>query len=373
MIEIRQATTAKDRRNFVNFFFDLYKGNKYWAPPFRDNERNLMIEEKNYASEYCDTAWFLAYKDNKIVGRVGAIVNNRANDVWNNKVVRITRFDFIDDKEVSKALINAVTEFGKSLGMTEIQGPIGFTDLDYEGMLIEGFEEQSTLVTLYNYEYYVDHMDSLGFKKDADWVEYQVKVTEKATSLLSRISEIVLKRSEYKLLEFTKINDAKKHLDGMFDVWTDAYKELYGTTPLSQKQIDQAIKENITFANPHFLKLIADKNDKIVGFGLCFPSFTKAARIANGNLLPFGIFHFLRARNKIEVLDLYLVGVIPELQGLGLNAIIMDAVMKSGKKFDIKFAETNPELETNTKVRSQWKYFEKRQHRRRRCYIRSID
>ncbi len=373
MITIKKVETAKDRRAFVNFFFDLYKGNKYWAPPFRDNERNLMVEKKNPASEYSDHEWYIAYKDGKPAGRVGAIINHKANDIWENKVVRITRFDFIDDKEVSKALIDVVREYGKKFGVNKIQGPLGFTDLDYEGMLIEGFEEKGTYVTLYNYPYYVEHMDALGFEKDADWVEYQLKVTDKASALLSRISKMLLSRGEYKLLEFTKISQAKKYLGGMFDVWEDAYKELYGTTPLTQRQIDQAIKENIGFANPHFLKLLADKNDRIVGFALCFPSFTDAAQKANGSLFPTGIFHFLKARSKIDILDLYLVGVIPELQGLGLNAILMDAIMKSAKEFGVPYAESNPELETNEKVQAQWKYFEKRQHRRRRSYIRDID
>ena len=372
MIRTKKVATAKERRLFVNFFFDLYKGNEYWAPPFRDNERNLMTN-KNPAYEYCDVEWFLAYDNDIVVGRVGAIINHKSNDIWKNKVVRITRFDFIDDKEVSKALIDAVAQFGKEHGMTEIQGPMGFTDIDYEGMLIEGFDEMSTYITLYNYEYYVDHMNALGFKKDADWVEYQVKVTDKASALLSRISKILQKRGNYKLIEFTRVRDVLKHIDGLFEVWTEAYKELYGTTPLTQKQIDQAIKDNISFANPHFVKFIADKNDKIIGFGLCFPSFADAARKSNGYLLPTGIFHFLRARQKIEVLDLYLIGVIPKLQGLGLNAIIMDAIMNSENKFGIKYAETNPELETNTKVRSQWKNFEKKQHRRRRSFIKEID
>lgn len=373
MIEIKKAVTAKDRRAFVNFFFDLYKGNKYWAPPFRDNERNIMINEKNPASEYCEHKWFLAYKDDKIVGRIGAIVNRKANDIWKNKVVRITRFDYIDDKEVSKALINAASEFGKKHGMEELQGPMGFTDIDTEGMLIEGFEEMSTYITLYNYPYYVEHMDALGFKKDADWIEYQIMMPEKPNAVIERIAQLVIKRGGYKLLEFTNIKKALEYIPAMFDVWTVAYKELYGQTPLTKKQIDLAVRDNIRFANPHFLKFVADKDDNIVAFGLCFPSFTKAAQKANGSLLPTGIFHFLHARRHIDVLDLYLVGVVPKLQGMGLNAIIMDAVVKSAFKLGVKYAESNPELEDNKKVQSQWKNFEKRQHRRRRSYIKAID
>ena len=372
MIEIIKVTTSKQRRQFVNFFFDLYKGNKYWAPPFRDNERNMMKAKTNPAYEYCDVEWYLAYENDKIAGRVGAIINHKANKIWKNKVVRLTRFDFIDNKEVSKALIMAVEKFGRENGMNEIQGPIGFTDIDYEGMLVEGFKEQSTYITLYNYEYYKDHIEFLGFKKDVDWVEYQVMMTQKAGALLSRISKIVIDRGGYKLIEFTKISKAKKYAHLMFDVWTDAYKKLYGTTPLTKTQIDIAIKENISFANPNFMKLVADKNDNIVAFGLCFPSFTKAAQKAKGRLLPTGIFHFLHDLYKIEVLDLYLIGVLPKLQGLGLNAIIMNAIIKSAMKFDIKYAESNPELETNTKVQSQWKNFDKRQHRRRRSYIKDI-
>jgi GNAT superfamily N-acetyltransferase len=372
MVEIKKVESAKDRRVFVNFFFDLYKGNKYWAPPFRDNERNLMVPAKNPAAEYCDFEFYIAYKDGKPAGRIGAIINHKANNIWKNKVVRITRFDFIDDMEVSKALIDAAAEYGTRNGMTEMQGPLGFTDLDYEGMLIEGFDEMSTYVTLYNYDYYPKHMEALGFGKDADWMEYQISMPDKPNPVIERISQMVQKRGGYKLIEVDKIKDAKKYLPGMFDVWEVAYKELYGTTPLTQRQIDQAIRENISFANPNFVKFVEDKDGKIVAFGLCFPSFTKAAQKANGRLLPTGLFHFLHDRNNIEVLELYLIGVVPELQGMGLNAIIMDAVTKSAFKMGVKYAESNPELEDNKKVRSQWKNFEKRQHRRRRSYIKQI-
>ena len=372
MIEIKKVESAKDRRTFVNFLFDLYKGNKYWAPPFRDNERNLMVPEKNPAAEYCDSEWFIAYKDGKPAGRVGAIINHKANGIWKKKAVRITRFDFIDDKEVSKALINAVVEYGKKHGMQEVQGPMGFTDLDYEGMLIEGFDEMSTYVTLYNHDYYPKHMDAMGFEKEADWMEYQISMPEKPDPTIERISEMVKKRGGYKLLEFTRIKDALKYIPDMFDVWTVAYKELYGQTPLTQRQIDQAVRDNISFANPNFLKFVADKDGKIVAFGLCFPSFTKAAQKANGSLFPTGLFHFLHARNHIEVLELYLIGVVPELQGMGLNAMLMDAVVKSAFRLGVKYAESNPELEDNKKVQSQWKNFEKRQHRRRRSYVKKI-
>lgn len=372
MIEIKKVTTKRQRHQFVNFLFKLYKGNKYWAPPFRDNERNLMIDDKNPACEYCDTEWFLAYKDGKVVGRCGAIINHKANKIWNNNVVRITRFDYIDDKEVSKTLIDAVEKFGKENGMTEVQGPMGFTDIDEEGMLIDGFEELSTYITIYNYEYYVDHMEALGFKKDVDWVEYQIKMPEKPNPVIERIAGMVMKRGGYKLIEFTKMSQVKKYIPDFFNVWTDAYKDLYGTTPLTEEQKDQIVREYISFANPNFIKFIADKDDNIVAFGLCFPSYSKASQKANGNLLPFGIFHFLKALKKTDVLELFLIGVTPKLQGLGLNAILMDAVTKSALKHGIKYAESNPELEDNNKVRSQWKNFETRQHRKRRSYIKEI-
>ncbi len=373
MVEIKTVETKKQRKEFVDFLFKLYKGNKYWAPPFKASEMDKISQEKQAAHKFCKSKYFLAYKDGKLAGRVGAIVNPRTNEQWNENCVRFTRFDFIDDYEVSGALLKAVEEWGKAeFGADKCHGPLGYSDLDQEGMLIEGFEEMGTFVTLYNYSYYVAHMKHHGYMKETDWIEYRFEIPQKLDKRINTISQMLQKKAGYKLLEFTKSKDLLKYGEKMFDVWNMAYIVLFGAAMLDEAQIDEIVKEFIGIVNPEFIKLVADKDDNIVAFGICFPSLTKAAQKAKGNLLPFGLLHFLRALKKNDTLDMYLVGVLPELQGKGINAILIDAIMATALKYNLKYAESNPELEDNEKVQSQWKGFDKRQHRRRRCWQKEI-
>jgi len=373
MVEIKTVETKKQRKEFVHFFYNLYKGCKYWAPPFKASEMDVITPGKQAAHEFCKSKYFLAYKGGKLVGRVGAIVNFKTNEQWNEKGVRFTRFDFIDDYEVSGELLKAVEAWGKEeYSANKCVGPLGYSDLDQEGMLIEGFDEMGTFVTLYNYEYYVDHMKHHGYLKDTDWVEYRFKVPTKVDKRIHTISQMLQKKAGYKLLEFTKTKDLLKHAKELFDVWNKAYIVLYGAALLNEAQVDEIIKEFIGIVNPEFIKMVADKDDNIIAFGICFPSLTKAAQKAKGNMFPLGLLHFLRALKKNDTMDMYLIGVVPELQGKGINAILMDAIMQTAIKYDMKYAESNPELEDNEKVQSQWKGFEKRQHRRRRCWMKEI-
>jgi len=372
MVEIKTVETKKQRKEFVNFFYRLYRGNKYWAPPFRASEMDAITPGKQAAHKFSDSKYFLAYKNGKIVGRVGAIINHKTNDKWDENCVRFTRFDFIDDYEVSGALLKSVEDWGReSYKTSKCQGPLGYSDLDQEGMLIEGFEEMGTFVTLYNYDYYVDHMKHHGYGKDIDWIEYRMPVPDKVDKRIHTISQMLQKKAGYKLIEFKTTKALLLRANELFDVWNKAYIVLFGAAVLDKDQIDEIIKEFIGIVNPEFIKLVEDRDGNVVAFGICFPSLTKAAQKAKGNLFP-GLLYFLRALKKNDTMDMYLVGVLPELQGKGINAILMDAIMQTAIDYNIKYAETNPELEDNEKVQSQWKGFEKRQHRRRRCWQKAL-
>ncbi|MEX1376821.1 MAG: hypothetical protein AB1Z23_05005 [Eubacteriales bacterium] len=373
MIEIKTVETKKQRKEFVNFIYKLYKGNKYWAPQFKESEMAVITPGKQAAHEFCESKYFLAYKDGKLAGRIGAIINFKTNEQWNENAVRFTRFDFIDDYEVSGALLKAVEEWGKKeYSADKCQGPLGYSDLDQEGMLIEGFEEMGTFVTLYNYKYYVDHMVHHGYGKDIDWMEYRFEIPEKVDKRIHTISKMLQNKAGYKLLEFKKTKDLLPYAKSLFDVWNKTYIVLFGAALLSEAQVDEVIKDFIGIVNPEFIKLVADKDDNIVAFGICIPSLTKAAQKAKGNMFPFGLLYFLHALKKNDTMDMYLVGVLPELQGKGVNAILMDGIMQTAIRYKMKYAESNPELEDNEKVQSQWKGFEKRQHRRRRCWMKEI-
>lgn len=371
-VDIITVRSKKEHKQFVNFLYELYKNNPHWAPPFRSDELKNMSKEKNPSHAYCDSQWFLAKKNGKIVGRVGAIHHKSANSKWGKNIVRFTRFDFIDDPDVSAALLKAVEDWGKERGLTDIQGPMGFSDLDQEGMLIDGFEEEGTFVTLYNYPYYVDHLKRHGFTKATDWIEFQITVPPEPNKKVEKIAKMVSKRFGYRLVEFERRKDVIKLAPEIFEVLEEAYKELYGTAPMTQREINDIISQFFGFINPHFIKVVMDKNDKVAGFGITFPSLAKAARKSNGRLFPFGFLRFVRAINKNDKLALYLVGVRPELRGQGVNAIMMDAITKTAIRYGMTIAESNPELEDNDKVQSQWKFYDTRQHRRRRCWTKKM-
>ena len=372
MVEIREVKTQRDLKRFVNFPDKLYKGNPYYVPTLKMDEMNVLRWHKNPAFTFCEAAYFLAYRDGEIVGRIGTILNNRANETWDQKRVRITRLDFIDDAEVFDTLIDAAEQWAKEKGMEEVQGPLGFTDMDFEGMLVEGFEELGTFSTIYNHPYYMEHMMRRGFTKDVDWLEYQITVPDKPDEKVARIAEIVKKRYGYRMLEFKRAKDILPWGHRIFDVLEEAYRELYGVAPLTPEMVDSYIDSYIGFANPDFIKLVVDENDELVAFGITFPSFSRAMQKTRGRLLPFGFIPILRSIKKNDRLDLYLVGVKPELQGKGINALLMDAITRSAIKYNIKIAESNPELEVNEKVQSQWKFYETRQHRRRRCFVKAV-
>ena len=376
IVTIKQVETHKELKQFVRFNYELYKNNPYSVPDIYEDMMDTF-SDKNPAMEFCDAIYFLAYKNRKIVGRIAGIINHRANERWEQHMVRFGYIDFIDDREVSKALIDAVAEWGKSKGMTTIQGPLGFTDMDAEGMLVEGFDELSTNATIYNYAYYPQHIEALGFEKDADWIEMLMTVPRETgmPERLERIAKIVIEKYGLQIKKYTSRSKLKKEYgQEIFRVINEAFKPLFGYSEMTERQIDQYIKQYIPFIDLKLVSLITDANGKLICVGISMPSLSRALQKAHGRLLPFGWFHLLKALKwkKPDTLDLMLVGLLPEYQGKGINAVLFYDLLPIYISEGYKYVETNPELEVNSKVQSQWIYFERRQHKRRRCYKKKL-
>ena len=372
-IIIKEVNSKKELKKWVEFPNLLYKGNDYYVPFLFMDEMDTFTKEKNPAYEFCDTKLFLAYKDNKIVGRIAGLINHAYNKKWNKNAIRFTRFDFIDDYEVSSALFNEVVKWGKENNLSEIMGPIGFTDLDHEGMLVEGYEEFNMSITFYNYPYYLTHMEKLGLIKDIDWVEYQIKVPESLDPRIERISNRVLTMNGYQLVTYKDRKVLYEEAMEAFKIIDVAFSKLYGTVPLTPAVIKKAVDDYIPLVNLDYICSIKDKDNAIVGFAVLVPSIAKALKKSNGKLLPFGIFRLLKAlKGKNDVLEMFFVAVRPDLQSKGIPAIMMHELLKVCIKNKVKYCETGPELENNANVQGMWKSFEKRQHRRRRCFIKEI-
>ncbi len=376
-IEIKQVSNRKELRAFIRFNYELYKDNAYSVPDLYDDMLNTFNKEKNAAFEFCEAEYFLAYKDNKLVGRVAAIINKKANETWNKKDVRFGWIDFIDDIEVSEALLKAVEQYGKTHGMENIQGPLGFTDFDAEGMLIEGFDQLSTMATIYNYPYYSEHIEKLGYVKDADWVEYQIYIPKDGVhDKHQRIADLVQKKYNIRIKKYTSGKKlAKDYGQAIFELMNEAYSPLYGYSALSQTQIQQYVKMYLPILDLKMVPLIIDQDDKLVGVGITMPSLSIALQKAKGRLLPFGWFHLARALffGKSRIVDLLLVAVKPEYQNKGVNALLFSDLIPVYQKEGCIFAESNPELEMNGKVQAQWEYFETIQHKRRRAFVKKIN
>ena len=374
-IEIRPVAPLKSElRKYVQFGIDLYAGNDCFVPPLVFDEINTFMPDKNPAFEYCRSQSFMAYRDGVPVGRITAIVNTAANKKFGKKDVRFGWVDFIDDKDVVNALFKAVEVWGRRQGMTRIVGPMGFSDMDPEVMLIEGFNEMGTMATIYNYAYYKDHMERLGFKKEADWVEYRMTVPDKVPDKYMRVADIVRRRFELETPVYTSRKKLKEDYGhAIFHLINEAYANLYGFVELTPKQIDYYVNMYLDLLRLEDVCVITDKNKELVGFGISIPSLSKALRACDGKLFPTGWYHLLRAiRGHSDVVDLMLVAIKPEYQGKGVNALLFSKLLPNYIANGYKFAESNVELEGNENVQKQWEYFERRQHRRRRAWGKNI-
>lgn len=372
---IKKVSSKKEMHSFIRFNYELYKNNPYSVPDLYDDVLNTFNRKKNAAFEFCDAEYFLAYKNEKLVGRVAAIINRRANETWNKKEVRFGWIDFVDDEEVSRALINEVEKWGKERGMDSIVGPLGFTDMDPEGMLIEGFDQLGTMATIYNDPYYPVHMEKMGFEKEADWVEFKLKVPEVLPEKFKRISEIILQKYNLKIKKLTRkeINQ-KNYGQKIFDLINEAYAPLYGFSKMTQGQIDQYVKMYLPIIDLRMVTLVEDQQGELVAVGISMPSLSEALQKAKGRMLPFGWYHLLKALffKRPKVLDLLLVGVKPEYQSKGVNALLFYDLVPVYKEMGFEYGESNPELEENKKVQSQWSAFESVQHKRRRAFRKAI-
>lgn len=374
-IIIKKVSSKKELKTFIRFNYELYKGNPYSVPDLYDDMLNTFSSKKNAAFEFCEAEYFLAYKDNKVVGRVAAIINNRANQTWDKKEVRFGWIDFIDDEEVSSALLKAVEDWGKQKGMDTITGPLGFTDMDAEGMLIEGFDQLGTMATIYNYPYYPQHMEKLGFEKDADWVEFKLYVPDQLPEKFVRISEIILQKYKLKIKKLTRKEIKEKHYgQKIFDLINEAYAPLYGFSKMTQGQIDQYVNTYLPLLDLRMVSIVETEGEELVAAGISMASLSKALQKAKGRILPFGWFYLLKALfiKRPKVLDLLLVGVKPEYQSKGVNALLFYDLVPTFKKMGFVYGESNPELEENKKVQAQWSAFESVQHKRRRAFKKAI-
>lgn len=371
-VVIKEVVTKKQLKEFIDFPYQLYRGNKYYIPQLKKDIADTFNREKNPAFEFCEARYWLAYIDNKVAGRIAAVINHAFNEKWNKKFMRFGWMDFEEDEEIAKALLGQVEKWAKEKGMTAVHGPLGFTNFDYAGFLKEGFYHLGTFATIYNYPYYALFMERAGYSKDVDWVEYKIKIPAAVPERMEKIAAIVQKRFDLRVVKIATTKDMLFYAKDIFSLLNEAYDGLYGMVALSDKQIGYLTKKYLAFIRPDFVSLVLDKNNVLAAFGITMPSLSHALQKANGKLYPFGFIHLLKAFKKNSMADLCLVAVRKDLQGKGVNAILMNELTRSYIKNGIRYAESNPELEENKKVQSIWEHFDAVQHKRRRCYIKFL-
>ncbi|MDR2809316.1 MAG: hypothetical protein LBB84_02000 [Tannerellaceae bacterium] len=373
-VQIKEAISKKELKKFVKFNIELYKDSPYHVPGLIDEELMTLNREKNPAFEQSEAIYFLAYKDQKIVGRIAGIINHKANEVWKQKAARFGFVDFIDDNETVDALFEAVEKWAKSKGMEELHGPLGFTDMDHEGMLIHGFDLMGTMATIYNYPYYPVHLERMGYIKAQDWKEYKIYIPDVVPEKHRRIGDIVKNKYGLKILKFKSRKEIWPYANKIFYALNAAYSPLYGVVPLSEKQIEYYVKMYIPMLRLDMITIIVrEADDQVVGFGITLPNLSHALRKAKGRMFPFGFIPLLRALyGKPKVVDLYLTGVLPEYRGKGVNAIFFNDLIPIYKKVGTVYAESNPELETNNAVQAQWDYFGREHHKTRRAFKKQL-
>ncbi len=374
-VEIREIDSTRSQlKEYVKFGIDLYKGNDFFVPPLIYDEIDTLSPDKNPAFEYCTAKSWMAYRDGKPVGRITGIVNSIVYDRTGSHDLRFGFMDFIDDDEVVDALFNELMRWGKSQGLNSIVGPMGFSDMDHEGMLTYGFDELGTMATIYNYPYYPRHMERLGFRSDAEWVEYRMTVPDRIPDQLQRVGDIVRRKYRLRTIKFTSSKKLKEQYgQALFELINEAYDSLYGYSPLTKRQIDYYISIYLPILRLENVCVIVDADDKLVGVGISIPSLSRALQKSRGRLFPFGWTHLLKALYRPnDTVDLLLVAVKPEYQSKGVNALLFTDLIPVYIKNGYRWAESNPELAENENVQQQWKFFERRQHRRRTAFRKDI-
>lgn len=373
MVEIIEVKSRCDLKRFIAFPHQLYRGVPCWVPPLTFDELNTLDHDKNPAFAFCRARYWLAMKDNQIVGRIAGIINDRYVKESGKPYARFGWFDFIDDEAVSSALLRMVENWARENGLEAVHGPLGFCDLDKEGMLIEGYDELSMFITLYNYPYYPAHMERLGYGKATDWLEYEIKVPEKVPERIEKLNQLIEKRLNVNIIRSNKKKVFMPYAPAIFELLNEAYKDLYGFVALSDDQVQWYIKQYFGVINPDYIRVVLDQYNQLVAFGIAIPSLARASQKTKGRLLPLGFIHILQALRKNDRLELLLIAVRKDYQGKGINVLLLNDINKTGIANGLKYAETGPELETNKDVQSLWKYYATRQHKRRRCYIKQIE
>lgn len=366
--------TKSNIRKYVKFEIDLYNGNPCYVPPLVMDEMATLSPDRNPAFDHCSAQMFMAYRDDRPAGRITAIINDLVNRKEGNKAMRFGFVDYIDDAEVVDALFAAAEDWGRKHGCTAMIGPMGFSDMDHEGMLIEGFDEMGTMATIYNYPYYPRHMERMGFVKDADWVEYRIKVPDGVPDKHRRIADIVSRKYGLRLATYSSRKELRtRYGQALFDLINEAYADLYGYSPLTRREIDYYIDIYLGILRLEDIAVVVDADDRLIAVGISMPSMSEALRKSRGRLFPMGWYHLLKAlRGHVDVVDLLLVAVRPEYQSKGVNALLFTHLIPNFIAGGYKYAESNLELEGNENVQKQWEYFERRQHRRRRAWRREI-
>ena len=371
-IYIKEVLNNSQLQAFIDLPYRLYKGNKYYVPQLKKDIKDTFSKNTNPAFEFCEARYWLAYKEDKVVGRIAAIINYAFIKKWKNKCMRFGWLDFEEDEEITKALLGQVEIWAKEKEMTAVHGPLGFTNFDYAGLLIDGFDQLGTFATIYNYPYYPLFIERAGYRKDVDWVEYKIRIPKALPEKLEKIAAIVKKRHHLRVVKAVTAKDILPYAKDIFALINSAYADLYGMAVLTDKQIEYNTRKYLTFIRADFVSLVLDKDGELAAFGITMPSLSLALQKAKGSLYPFGFMHILKAFKKNNLADLCLVAVRKGLQGKGVNAILMSELTTSYIKNEIEYAESNPELEENTKVQTIWEYYDTEQHKRRRCYIKHL-
>lgn len=372
-VEIVEVHSLRDLRKFSHFPFSLYRLTPQWVPGLLKDELNTLRKDKNPAFDYCEARYWLAYKDGILAGRIAGILNHLHIEKWGQAFMRFGWIDFIDDIEVSTALVSTVESWAKEKGLHAVHGPLGFTSMDHAGMLVDGFNEIATMATIYNFPYYPQHLERLGYSKHADWVEYEISVSPTPNQTIARIADLSLRRNHLHILEPKNKNELLPYARELFKLYNQEYRNLYSAVPLNEAQVESAIHQYFGIISPKFVPVILDQQGEMVAFGIVMPSLSRALQLARGRMFPLGFIHLLRALRKNNRADMYLVAVKAEYQGKGVNAILMDHVHRLFIEMGVKHIETNPELETNSNVQGQWKYYDKRLHKRRRAFIKYLE
>lgn len=376
MIEIKEVLNRSDLKRFVTYPNRLYRDVPQYMPPLISEDMADWNRRANPAFAYCEARCWLALRNGETVGRIGAILSRKSNEKWNTRRLRFTQVDFIDDFEVSEALFATVEAWARELNCDEVHGPLGFTDLDREGMLVEGFDQKSMFITYYNHPYYLTHLERLGYVKDVDWVEFLIDIPgpeDPISEKLDRLSQRVQKMTHLHVAEVKHRRDYKPYVRKVFDLINLCYAHLYGTVDLTDEQIQKYADKFIPLINPELACFVLDEHNDMVAFGVTAPSMAAAIKKHDGHMFPLGFIDILKALKVNDTLDLYLIAVRPDYRNRGVNAILMNHVLKGCHKLGITRAETGPQLETNEKIQGQWSMFTHRNHKRRRCYVKHLE